>query len=256
MAILIGHASIDENRKAKGGQAGDQTQKEVYTRTWYDKGWDLVIRFEDSKMAEKAAIACEQACKNNKIGYDQSQRNNLYFRAKEVNFDLSKITKACECDCSSLMCVCAMAAGVPAKYLYIDGVLRRTGNMRAAFKKIPGVKILTQSKYLTSDKYLKRGDILVKENSHTVMALENGSKIKEPSKVTMPFTPYLVRVTTGELNIRKGAGVKYAKVGIIKDKGVYTIVEEKMNGTTKWGLLKSGAENRDRWISLAYTKKL
>ncbi len=32
---------------------------------------------------------------------------------------------------------------------------------------------------------------------------------------------------------------------------VYTIVEEKMNGNTKWGKLKSGAG----WISLAYTIK-
>lgn len=250
MAILIGHASLDENKKVKGGQAGDQTNKEVFTREWYDKGWDLVIRFKDSKMAEKAAIACEQACKNSKIGYDQSQRNNLYFRAKEVNFNLSKITKACECDCSALMCVCAMAAGVPSKYLYIDGVLRRTGNMRVAFKKVPGVKILTDSKYLTSDKYLKRGDIIVKENNHTIMALEDGSatKIKE-------FEPYLVRINTDSLNIRKGPGIRYSKVGIIEDRGVYTIIKEKMNGLTKWGLLKSGAVNEDKWISLKYTKK-
>lgn len=248
MAILIGHASLDENKKVKGGIAGDQTGKEVFTRTWYNKGWDFVIRFEDSEIAEKAAVACEQACKNDNIGYDQSQRNNLYFRAKEVNFNLSKIVKKCECDCSALMCVCAMAAGIPEKYLYINGVLRRTGNMREAFKKIPGVQILTQSKYLTSDKYLKRGDIIVKENSHTIMALEDGSEIKT-------FQPYLVKVTTDSLNIRKGPGIKYTKVGVIEDQGIYTIIKEEINGSTTWGLLKSGATNKDRWISLNYTKK-
>ena len=250
MAILIGHASQDENKKAKGGKAGDQSKKEVFTRNYYLKGnsWDFVIRFESEEMAEKAAIACEQACKNDKIGYDQSQRNTLLAEARKVKFDLSKIKTACECDCSSLMCVCAIAAGVDEKYLFISNNLRVTGNMKDAFKKIPGVKILTDSKYLTSDKYLKRGDIIVKANNHTIMALENGEKAEE-------FKPYLIKVTADELNIRKGPGVKYEIVGVIKDNGVYTIVEEYMNGSTKWGLLKSGAANRNKWISLAYTKK-
>lgn len=66
-------------------------------------------------------------------------------------------------------------------------------------------------------------------------------------------TPYLVKVTADSLNIRKGAGTNYAIVGAIKDKGVYTIVEE-ANGTgaTKWGLLKSKAG----WISLDFVKKV
>lgn len=59
---------------------------------------------------------------------------------------------------------------------------------------------------------------------------------------------YLVRVTASALNIRSGAGTNHKVVGCIRDKGVYTIVEEK-NG---WGKLKSGAG----WISLAYTKKV
>lgn len=59
---------------------------------------------------------------------------------------------------------------------------------------------------------------------------------------------YKVKVTTDALNIRSGAGTNYAIVGVIRDEGVYTIVDEK-NG---WGLLKSGAG----WISLEYTKKV
>ena len=139
------------------------------------------------------------------------------------------------------MCVCAMAAGVNPKYLYINGVLRRTGNMRTAFKGIPGIQILTASKYLTSDKYLRRSDILVKENRHTVMVLENGSKaysILTPSKVTIPFTPYLVRVNVDALNIRKGAGVTFAKVGVIKDRGVLHNCKRKESWTYNLGSFK------------------
>ena len=64
---------------------------------------------------------------------------------------------------------------------------------------------------------------------------------------TKSSTSYTVKVTASALNIRSGAGTSYKVVGCIKDKGVYTIVEES-NG---WGKLKSGAG----WISLAYTQK-
>lgn len=58
---------------------------------------------------------------------------------------------------------------------------------------------------------------------------------------------YLVKVTTGALNIREGAGTNTAVVGCIRDKGTYTIVETSGN----WGKLKSGLG----WICLDYTNK-
>ena len=63
---------------------------------------------------------------------------------------------------------------------------------------------------------------------------------------------YLVRVTTDNLNVRKGAGVKFGVSAVVNKGEVFTIVEEKMNGSTKWGKLKSGAG----WISLKYTEKV
>ena len=70
---------------------------------------------------------------------------------------------------------------------------------------------------------------------------------------TAVFTPYLVRVTASELNIRKGPGTGYGTNGSIKDKGTYTIVEEASGtGATKWGRLKSGAG----WVSLDYAIKI
>lgn len=59
---------------------------------------------------------------------------------------------------------------------------------------------------------------------------------------------FLVKVTADALNIRKGPGTNYSITGVIKDKGVYTIVET--NDT--WGKLKSGAG----WICLKYTDRL
>lgn len=64
--------------------------------------------------------------------------------------------------------------------------------------------------------------------------------------------PYRVKVVSTPLNIRKAAGTNSEKVGCIKQKGVYTIVQEsKGTGAKLWGKLKSGAG----WIALDYTKK-
>lgn len=63
---------------------------------------------------------------------------------------------------------------------------------------------------------------------------------------------YKVKIITDELKVRKGAGTSFETNGIVREGEVYTIVDEKNNGTTKWGKLKSGAG----WISLKYTKKI
>ena len=74
-----------------------------------------------------------------------------------------------------------------------------------------------------------------------VNEIVNGSK-------TSSFTSYKVKVTTSALNIRSGPGMNNKIVGVIRDRGVYTIVDEKSG----WGKLKSGAG----WISLKYCKKI
>lgn len=77
------------------------------------------------------------------------------------------------------------------------------------------------------------------------------------SAIAPTFSSYKVQVTANSLSIRKGAGTNYARVGYIKDKGIYTIIDEATGaGATKWGLLKSGEKNRNKWISLDYTKKV
>lgn len=174
MTIKIGHASLSENKDTGWNgkaQAGDQTGKEVCIRDWYDGKWDFVLRAKESKVAEKMAKTCEAGCVNDKIGYDQSQRLTLNVQAQKVGYDLSKIKIACECDCSAFMCVCALSAGINV------APNLRTSTMCQPFVKTGAFDVLTDKKYLDSDKYLKRGDILVRAGVHTVMALANGSKI-------------------------------------------------------------------------------
>lgn len=77
--------------------------------------------------------------------------------------------------------------------------------------------------------------------------------IKDTVKESTPaFSPYKVRVSIKDLNIRKGPGTNYTSNGFCPV-GVYTIIEESNGaGATKWGKLKSGAG----WISLDYAKRV
>lgn len=172
MAIRIGHASIDENGKAKNGKAGDQTSKEVCIRSWYSKPWDFVLRCKDRNKAEIMADQCEKGCANNHIGYDQNQRNTLRTQAQNCGFDLSRISVDCETDCSAFMSVCAECSGI--KIPYNGNNAPTTSTMKNAFSSTGMFDVLTDTKYRTSEDYLLRGDILVKSGSHTVMALDDG----------------------------------------------------------------------------------
>ncbi len=188
MAIKIGHASAGSGTgtRVSGDPAGDQTGREVCTRTWYKSPWDTVLRFKDPAKAEKAAKACEAGCANNAIGYDQGNRNDAEAKAKakEVNWDLSKIKTPTEVDCSSFMTLCAQCAGIDVPYVY--GNAPYTGNMVQQFTKTGEFEVLTDKKYLDSDAYLKRGDILLNTKSHTAMALENGSQGSNASTTKTP----------------------------------------------------------------------
>ena len=59
--VMIGSASIDENGKAHGGKAGNQTGRELKQQAWYahSKGW-RVFRAKDAGVAARIA-ACMAA---------------------------------------------------------------------------------------------------------------------------------------------------------------------------------------------------
>lgn len=85
------------------------------------------------------------------------------------------------------------------------------------------------------------------------------SVFDESGKAVYPtstaFQAYSVRVAISDLRIRKGPGTNYGSRGFT-GKGVFTIVAEATGkGASKWGLLKSYANERDGWISLDYAKK-
>lgn len=174
MAVKIGHASLDENKSGRNGVAGDQTGREVYTTSWYNGNWTTLVRPKTKSLAEAIAKACEAGCANNNIGYDMNQRNTLRTAAKAAGWDLSKITTACETDCSAFITVCTECAGVDMSGAYTSGNAPVTWNMAEKFKATGAFVVLTDSKYLSSSTYVIRGDILIKDG-HVVMVLSDGS---------------------------------------------------------------------------------
>lgn len=143
--------------------------------------------------------------------------------------------------------------------------LKGRGIKRADFTvidqdKIPAVLVeggfmdgKTDYKYITSDAGQTAYAKAVAEGLIEFLGLK---KKAAPKKATATaFKPYLVKVICSALNIRKTPKWDNSDiVGVIKDGGTYTIVEEKMLGNTKFGKLKSGAG----WISLGsgYVKKV
>lgn len=182
MTVLVGSARSDENGKAYNGKAGDQKSgKEVSTQSWYkhSKGW-RVFRAKNTSTAKLIAQAMRSACSNEKIGYDQWNRNTLYTQAEKVDFDPGRVTTACETDCSALVRVCCAFAGIkgiPADF--------RTGNMPTYLMATGQFVELAGSKYTDQSTYLGEGDILVtKTSGHTVVVLSNGSKYEGGATVS------------------------------------------------------------------------
>ena len=176
--VKIGHASASET-KSKAGAKGDQTGGEVCIRDWYmyPGGFTYVLRPTDSNIAEKAALACEKGCKNDCVGYGQPDRNSAHSEAQRVGYDLAKINKPCNTDCSAFVTLCEIAAG--GKGLEYTGNAPTTRNMKQIFLRTGQFTLLTDPKYLNGCDYLKRGDVLVAEGHHTVMVLSNGAKSKK-----------------------------------------------------------------------------
>lgn len=245
--VMLGSASKDERGQYHAGSAGDQTGVEVHIQNWYNGGWNYVIRPNSAALAEKIAAACEKACNNNNIGYDQDQRNTLLAQVKKVGYDMSKVSTPCECDCSSLVSTCCVCAGLDESIFFPGGNGCTTYNLLQQCNKTGQFTALSSTSYTRSKEYLKRGDILL-AGGHTVIVLQNGNKVNQVTVTTVTVNPHLVRITADKLNVRSQPSNDSAVTTQVKKGGVFTIIEEKEG----WGRLKSGAG----WINLSYTEKV
>ena len=226
----ISNSGHDENKQYKGGKAGDQSGDEWCLKSWYNRPWTVVLRYPDQAVALEIAKLGIAAALNNKIGYDQNQRTSYWTQLKAVGYDPSKITVACEEDCTAGVSSNVRAAG------YIFGIkalqdvpICTSRNMRSQFTKA-GFTALTASKYLTSGKYLLPGDILLYESHHAATNITLGSSVKstwhpgeipttpdsEDPVIPVPSVePPFVEII-GKVNLRQGPNASYKSIAVAK----------------------------------------
>lgn len=224
-AIYVGdgnivHASLNEKGGIYGGQSGDQTGKEICVRSYYDRPWDLVLRYPDPVLADEYTKKAEEIAADPSHGYDQLKRWGPDF------------------DCSSLVCYVVESVGIPVRSA---GKSTYTGNMKAGFTKCGFVIVDTNAPVepvkppSTSDDRIhivKKGETLsaiAKLRGVSIDELMNANKfIRDPNKIyigdklTIPTKTeqvYHGKVkTNGDvLNIRAGKGTNYRVIGTLKN---------------------------------------
>lgn len=174
--VKIANSGSDENGRYRGGRAGDQTGREWYIRDWYkySSGWNCVLRHPNANVRAMIAHLATLSAENDKIGYDQNQRQTYWNELVKANYDPSKITTACESDCSAGVIAIVKATGHLLNMTELQNIdATYTGNMRSCLSKV-GFDVLTASKYTTIDDYLTAGDILLNDTHHTCIAVTNG----------------------------------------------------------------------------------
>lgn len=239
--VYLGNAWGDEHGHASGGEAGDQTGKELRIQPWYlnKKGW-RVFRPKSYEVARKLADDMRAACNNPAIGYDQKQRNTLYTVADQVGFDCAKVDKPCECDCSSLVRVCLAYAGI------------KTGNFNTAsepsvLKKTGAFDEMIGPEYTDESGWLKTGDILVTTvKGHTAIVLNNGDHVDprppeppEPEPPEPPVTKQFVAVIGKSVRVRQGDGILSKSLGIVHKGDLLPFVDIAPSG---WYQIKYNAD--------------
>lgn len=208
--VRVGAARIDENGKLCSGKQGDQTGKEITIQDWYSYPWNIYLVCNDSVIANLAATYMENICNDNSYGYNQKARITGYMSL------LNKTGKGGDFDCSSLVSCCYKLAGLNIPY---DCTTR---NLKSYLLKTGKFTEYTDSKYLESSTYSKRGAIYLKEGSHVVMALDtvnNNTTVTKTRGVDVSayniITDYnkvktdgcdfaIVKIIRKDLNIDKG----------------------------------------------------
>ena len=206
-------------------------------------GWTACYRCTDSAVAEKIAWMMERAVANwQHIGYGQNNGN--YPRTGVFDLlqmmatkDPLKISRLCNCDCSSLVGAAVYHAGVK------DQKLRDmwTGSMRSALLGTGMFVELTDSTLLKSAQGIKRGDILWKAG-HTVVALDS-----DKNQETIPSVIWNCKAC----NLRTGAGTEYDVVTTLDAGERVSRISTAPNG---WVQVK--ARGKIGFVSPKYVKPL
>lgn len=238
MSCKVGSARSSYGNTSPGDQSGG---KEVSTQEWYlhPKGW-VMLRPVTDREAEDICECMLAACANNKIGYDQNTRNTLYNAAKVYSFDVSKVGKAVNTDCSALVRVCCAYAGIDIP----QGTT--TSNLVDVLVKTGRFIKYTSDKYCKSGDFLKRGDILcTRSKGHVVVVVQDGKNV-----VRGTVSKKQIAITGESVNVRSGAGKSNNIVRIVRSGMKLGYTDTKIVDGTTWYHIADG------WVSGKYAKEI
>ena len=233
---MIANSGYDEHGKYSGGTAGDQTGKEWRIIPYYTRPWNCVLRHPDASVRELIAQLAEEGANNNLIGYDQYERWTFWNQLKTVGYHPKNIKTKCEADCSAGVISIVWAVGhLLGLYRLKELDATYTGNMRQGFKDA-GFIVLQESKFLTSDSWLMRGDVLLNDAHHTAINLTTGKNvIVEDDDMTEAEVIKIVK------NVLAGYGTEPSTWAVDED----TINKAKALGITVDGQRPQGYAKRE-----------
>ena len=233
---MIANSGYDEHGKYSGGTAGDQTGKEWRIIPYYNRPWNCVLRHPDTSVRELIAQLAEEGANNDLIGYDQYERWTFWNQLKTVGYHPKNIKTKCEADCSAGVISIVWAVGhLLGLYRLKELDATYTGNMRQGFKDA-GFIVLQESKFLTSDSWLMRGDVLLNDAHHTAINLTTGKNvIVEDDDMTEAEVIQIVK------NVLAGYNTEPSKWAVDED----TINKAKALGITVDGERPQGYAKRE-----------
>ena len=233
---MIANSGYDEHGKYSGGSAGDQTGKEWRIIPYYNRPWNCVLRHPDASVRELIAQLAEEGANNDLIGYDQYERWTFWNQLKTVGYHPKNIKTKCEADCSAGVISIVWAVGhLLGLYKLKELDATYIGNMRQGFKDA-GFIVLQESKFLTSDSWLMRGDVLLNDAHHTAINLTTGKNvIVEDDDMTEAEVIKIVK------NVLAGYNTEPSKWAVDED----TINKAKALGITVDGQRPQGYAKRE-----------
>lgn len=229
--VFFSGACIDENGKASGGKAGDQTRKEIRTTSAYQLAKGMrVFRCPNANTAYWIGTNAYNIAANNLYGYDQSQRDTGYNLAKAAGWEPRKVNQACELDCSSMVrtCVaCALEKDIP----NFNTVTEPNVLLGLGFKEI----------VITSFEQLQLGDILcTPTKGHTEivsMVVEDSEYYSKCGAINKSITKALAEVGEKDTSLSHRKKISVAN-GITNS--TLTYVGTASQNTKMLNLLKQG----------------
>lgn len=175
---------------------------------WYNGSWRWLLRPVNEMHAVKMAEYAEEAARNPKVGYSQTNDRMSFHRELEDAISPRFIDRPCNGDCSSGWAAMSNKAGIK-----VDPNAW-TGSMLQEAAACGGYLISDAAEFLAGPDYLEEGDVLLRPatteaGGHTVTVIDNGSQmgdelfanaIVSPGRWNLRYSPSITSDIITELS--------------------------------------------------------